>query len=221
MNAHTLRVLEYEQIKTMLAGYASCELGKRVITGLEPRCDEEAVRRALQETSEAQRLIDVAGSIPLGGVHDVREAVRAAAMGSLLEASTLLSVADTFGAAWRLRAFVLKREEEAPHLAERARHLGGCSAIVEEIRRCINERGEVERVLGELAGRIGARAPEATGTLEVLGEIDFVAAKAKLGFALRCSEPVINNTGEVKLRQARHPLLRGDVVPIDVRLGEA
>src|SRR5437660_7183629 len=96
MNAHTLRVLEYEQIKTMLAGYASCELGKRVVAGLEPRCEEEAVRRALQETSEAQRLIDVAGSIPLGGVHDVREAVRAAQMGSLLEATTLLSVADTF-----------------------------------------------------------------------------------------------------------------------------
>src|SRR5437763_9376378 len=143
MNAHTLRVLEYEPIKTMLTGYASCELGKRVVAGLEPRTDEEAVRRALQETSEAQRLMDVAGSIPLGGVHDVREAVRAAAMGSLLEATTLLSVADTFGAARRLRAFVLKREEEAPNVAERARHLGDFTAIEEEIRRCINDRGEV------------------------------------------------------------------------------
>src|SRR5262249_50346873 len=49
---------------------------------------------------------------------------------------------------------------------------------------------------------------------------DFIAAKAKLGFALRCSEPVINDAGVVKLRQARHPLLKGDVVPIDVKLGE-
>src|SRR2546428_726766 len=96
MNAHSLRVLEYEQIRTMLAGYASCELGKHVIAGLEPQTSEEAIRRALLETTEAQRLLDTAGGIPLGGIHDVREAVRAAAMGSLLEASTLLSIADTF-----------------------------------------------------------------------------------------------------------------------------
>ena len=51
MNAHTLRVLEYEQIKTMLAGYASCELGKRVIAALEPQNREEVVRRALQEVA--------------------------------------------------------------------------------------------------------------------------------------------------------------------------
>jgi DNA mismatch repair protein MutS2 len=323
MNAHSLRVLEYEQIKTLLAGYATCELGKHVVAGLAPSADEDAVRRGLRETSEAQRLLDGASSVPMGGIHDVREAVRAAAMGSMLEASTLLLVADTLGASRRLRAFILKREEEVPTLADRARHLGDFAAIEEEVRRCINERAEVvdeasstlgrtrremkvaqgrmmerlnsllrnsayrdmiqdpvitvrddrycipvkteyrvqfgglvhdqsasgstvfmeptavvelgnelrqlaikerqevERILGELSGRIGARAPEATVTLEVLGEIDFVLAKAKLGFTLRCAEPVINSTGAVLLRQARHPLLRGDVVPIDVRLGEA
>src|SRR5262249_42929691 len=131
MNAHSLRVLEYEQIRSMLAGYASCELGKRVIAGLEPQTNEPAIRRALQETTEAQRLLDTSGGIPLGGIHDVREAVRAAAMGSLLEASTLLSIADTFGAARRLRAFVLKHAEEVPNLAERARHLGDFTAIEE------------------------------------------------------------------------------------------
>jgi dsDNA-specific endonuclease/ATPase MutS2 len=109
MNAHSLRVLEYEQIKTMLAGYASCELGKRAIAGLAPEADEERVRRALRETSEAQRLMDVGGGVPLGGIHDVRDAVRAAAMGSLLDAGTLLSIADTLGASRRLRTFILKR----------------------------------------------------------------------------------------------------------------
>jgi len=58
MNAHSLRVLEYEQIKTMLAGYATCELGKHVIAGLAPSADEDQVRRGLRETSEAQRLLD-------------------------------------------------------------------------------------------------------------------------------------------------------------------
>src|SRR2546425_1103412 len=86
MNAHTLRVLEYEQIKAMLAGYASCELGKRIIAELQPHAGEADVRRALRETSEAQRLLDTGGGIPLGGIHDVRDAVRAAAMGSLLDA---------------------------------------------------------------------------------------------------------------------------------------
>jgi len=85
----------------------------------------------------------MASGVPLGGIHDVREAIRVAAMGSLLEASTLLLVADTLGASRRLRAFILKREEEVPTLADRARHLGDFTAIEEEVRRCINERGEV------------------------------------------------------------------------------
>src|SRR5262249_41269535 len=37
---------------------------------------------------------------------------------------------------------------------------------------------------------------------------------------MRATEPAINTRGTLRLRQARHPLLRGEVVPIDVQLGD-
>jgi DNA mismatch repair protein MutS2 len=322
MNAHTLKVLEYRSVQEMLAGYASCDLGKQVIAELAPMDDEAPVRRALQETSEAKRLLDTAGQIPLGGIHDIRQAVRAAAIDAMLEPGALLDVADTLAASRRLRGFLLKRAEELPLLGEIARNLDEFPQIEEEIRRCISDKGEVvdaaspalgrirremriahgrmmerlnsllrssatrdmiqdpvvtmlddrycipvkaeyrvqfgglvhdqstsgatvfmeptavvelgnelrqlairerqevERVLRDLSGRVGRHATSLEGTLYLLGQIDFIAAKAKLSFALRATEPQINARGVVSLRQARHPLLQGEVVPIDVRLGD-
>src|SRR5690606_37834921 len=37
----------------------------------------------------------------------------------------------------------------------------------------------------------------------------------------RATRPVLNGLGVIRLRRARHPLLKGDVVPIDVHLGDS
>src|SRR3712207_2048122 len=118
MNAHALKVLEYRQVREMLAEYASCELGKERIAALAPMDEEVPVCHALKETSEAKQLLETAGQIPLGGIHDVRTPVRSAAIGAMLEPGTLLDVAETLAGTRRLREFLVKREETAPRLAE-------------------------------------------------------------------------------------------------------
>src|SRR5688500_11601666 len=106
MNAHTLRVLEYEQVRLLLAEQISTDLGHERVAELAPLDDEKDIARLLQETAEARRLIDVAGSMPLGGIHDVRHAVETAAREGLIEAAELLNVADTIASARRLRGFL-------------------------------------------------------------------------------------------------------------------
>ncbi len=81
------------------------------------------------------------------------------------------------------------------------------------------ERDEVARILAALSGEVGAVAEEFSRTLEVLAGIDLIAAKARLSIEMRGSAPTLNSEGAVELRSARHPLLSGTVVPIDVRLG--
>lgn len=81
------------------------------------------------------------------------------------------------------------------------------------------EREEVEKVLTELTKEVAASSGDGLATMEVLGHIDFVYAKASLSIALNATEPTLNQTGWMRFVQARHPLLSGDVVPIDVELG--
>lgn len=81
------------------------------------------------------------------------------------------------------------------------------------------EREEVDKVLRQLGEAVAKVAPEILATVEILGHIDFVTAKAKLSIAQDAVEPALNKNGWVSLIQARHPLLSGYVVPIDVELG--
>lgn len=84
----------------------------------------------------------------------------------------------------------------------------------------IEEREEIARLLRELSVRIGEASPEIRRAYEALGQIDFAVAKALLAEAMLASKPQLRDDGALKFLQARHPLLTGDVVPIDVWLGD-
>jgi DNA mismatch repair protein MutS2 len=84
----------------------------------------------------------------------------------------------------------------------------------------IEERQEVERILAELSDLVGSEAPYIILAVELLAEIDLQLAKARYASVVRGSAPRLNAEGRLHLRQARHPLLTGRVVPIDFWLGQ-
>jgi DNA mismatch repair protein MutS2 len=95
---------------------------------------------------------------------------------------------------------------------------------VRELR--LAEEREVRRVLQRLTDQLGARAEEATRSLEALGELDLIHAKAKLARKMQAALPPpgdvdgwLGTGGSTRLVRARHPLLRGTVVPIDIEVG--
>lgn len=84
----------------------------------------------------------------------------------------------------------------------------------------VKEREEIEKVLAKLSVQLGAVADRIRAALNVIGLIDSIAARAKLSLLHSGTEPELNDKGIVDLRSARHPLLEGEVVPIDVTLGK-
>ncbi len=95
---------------------------------------------------------------------------------------------------------------------------------VRELR--LAEEREVRRVLQRLTDLLGARADEALRSVEALGELDLVRARARLAKKMRCALPLpgevdswLGTGGSYRLKRARHPLLRGEVVPIDIEVG--
>ena len=69
------------------------------------------------------------------------------------------------------------------------------------------ESKEVNRILRELTARLSAHAPLLQVWHDILGEYDFIRAKAKLAADMNGSLPLLVDKAHVLLRQAYHPLL--------------
>ena len=82
------------------------------------------------------------------------------------------------------------------------------------------ENEEVRRILKELSEQVGFNKDKLILNLETLARLDFAFAKARYALVLKATEPEISEDGYFKVRKARHPLLKGEVVPVDFTLGE-
>ena len=84
-----------------------------------------------------------------------------------------------------------------------------------------DEEQEILKILQKITSLIGERTQEINDSVLSLGEIDFIYARAALADKMKAVEPKLNQDGFINLIQARHPLLQGPVVPIDINLGKA
>ena len=84
----------------------------------------------------------------------------------------------------------------------------------------LKEKKEIERILAELSSEAAAHAEDINLDYSMLVQLDVIFAKAKLAYRMRAWAPIMNDTGRVELRNARHPLIDPQkVVPISLRLG--
>ena len=90
------------------------------------------------------------------------------------------------------------------------------------------EKKEVERVLREVTGLVGAEASSILHSLVIIGELDYYWASAVLSRDLDATAPSLNLDGRLSIRDGRHPVLLetarrsgGEVVPLNLDLGTA
>jgi DNA mismatch repair protein MutS2 len=85
----------------------------------------------------------------------------------------------------------------------------------------LREEREIEIILYRLSGLVATHAADLEIDADVLGQLDFVFACAKLAKRHKASLPLMNDRGYVRIRKGRHPMLdAGRVVPLDIRLGD-
>ena len=83
------------------------------------------------------------------------------------------------------------------------------------------EREEIERILLELSGQVGAQSEMIEGNIYVLTRLDFIFAKGHLSREMNAVLPHMNDQGRIRLVRVRHPLIpREKVVPCDLWLGQ-
>ena len=95
----------------------------------------------------------------------------------------------------------------------------------------MEERHEIERILGDLSAKVGAHEAELSRSITLVAEVDLALAKARYARKARAAEPILTAFGEngketmgeragvLKLIEARHPLLAEKAVPFTVEIG--
>ncbi|KPU46379.1 endonuclease MutS2 [Oxobacter pfennigii] len=83
------------------------------------------------------------------------------------------------------------------------------------------ERAEIERILSELTQKVEENLDNISVNNDILSQLDFIFAKAKLAIDLKCMPPSINDEGYINLKNSRHPLIDPDVVvPNNIIVGK-
>ena len=84
----------------------------------------------------------------------------------------------------------------------------------------IEEEIEIEKILQELSSLFEPYIEELKSSLDLIGKLDFIFAKAKYSKEIKGITPKINGKKEINLINARHPLIAKEkAVPISVNLG--
>ena len=84
----------------------------------------------------------------------------------------------------------------------------------------LKEREEINRILEALSKAVYENITEISNNFNILGEFDFIFAKAKYGSFINGTMPNVNDKGIIDIIQGRHPLIdREKVVSSDIYLG--
>ena len=85
----------------------------------------------------------------------------------------------------------------------------------------LEEQKEIEVILSTLSQQTAEQTDSIRANLNIMVQLDVIFARASLAMDMNATEPIFNDEGRIRLKQARHPLIdKKKAVPIDIRLGD-
>jgi DNA mismatch repair protein MutS2 len=138
-----LELLEFHKIREILAGFTSFSASRELVLDLAPLPDEEEVRLRLRQSAEARRLLSLSPDFHIGEVVDIREMVKMAARGKILDPKSLLEIEKTLAAAHRLKRHLMNLPQELPLLSGLAGDIVAMDQIEKDIGDCLSPNGDL------------------------------------------------------------------------------
>ena len=141
MDAKSLRLLEFPDVRARLADQTSFPVSRRLAEALEPSADAVLVARALDETDEARGFLTEHPGARIGGARDIAPWTDRAVRGGRLEPGNLLEILATLETTRRLRGTL--GEERRPLLRELGRSLQPLPSLSARLSQSIDPSGEL------------------------------------------------------------------------------
>ncbi len=168
MNETTFHKLDFDALREIIAGHCATGLGKQLARAMTPAAKPRVVREWLTQVRELIAAADEFGLPPMGGVHDIRDHVRASGFPAPLEADVLAKIADTLAATGSLRSWLLKILPSVPSLAGLSERIADLGEIAEAINHSIDERGQVRDSASRRLATVRAAIEDARSRVRTL-----------------------------------------------------
>jgi DNA mismatch repair protein MutS2 len=192
MDKHTIDILGYEKALNIISRYAATEAGRQRVLAVSPFEDVSEVTSRLKMISEMKTLLEWDKSIPLSGVHEVREPIsRAKTPGAVLDAKTILLIGMVAKAAGLVRRFVGDNREKAVRLWTLASDLRELGGLEERIDSAIDEDTNIKDTASEKLRRI--RHDKSRVSSRIASALSDILAKENLQPHLQESIVTIRN----------------------------
>ena len=143
MDTHTLDLLDFDKIRSLVAARAAGSLGKAAAQAIEPSLDPGEIHDRQTLTTEMVEALGSGLKPPFGGLHDIRHLARRASKESVLEAEELAETVETLRAVGNLATWLLKVGEQFPRLGGMRQDVGEFSGLAVAIEGCLDNRGKV------------------------------------------------------------------------------
>ncbi len=143
MDSKSLELLEFPQIREILAGFTSFSASRELALNLQPLSDYDQILLRLKQSTEARQVLSLEPGFSIGEVKDVRETAKLATLGKILEPKDLVEIGQTLAAMSQLRRSLKLIASEFPLLWAIADGIVELKPLEKEIGRCIAPNGEV------------------------------------------------------------------------------
>lgn len=162
MDQHTLDALDFERIRTLLAGFALTGLGRELAARIEPVTRASLVQRWYTQIEELRTHSEAHGQPPFGGLSDVRELVRRCAPPLRVTVEDVARIGDALAATHELARYLSTLPDSAAELRHLADRIGDFQILSERIRETIDERGRMRDHASRKLARIRGEIESAT-----------------------------------------------------------
>ena len=166
VNDATFDKLELHEVRETLASYCGSSLGKRLARSMTPATKTRQVREWLDQVRELMVVAEEYSMPPLGGVHDIREQVRAAAFPAPLEPDALADIAETLSATANLCGWFEKIGDTAPSLQRLGQRVENLSFLADVINEVVDSRGKVRDYASPKLAAIRGTIEQARGRIK-------------------------------------------------------
>ncbi|HEV8489212.1 MAG TPA: endonuclease MutS2 [Candidatus Limnocylindrales bacterium] len=184
MDARSLDLLEFPQVRARLAELTSFPPSRRLAEALVPENDPVLVARSLDETDQARALRTERAEVGVGAAHDIGPWIERAVRGGRLDPEHFLEIAETLDATSRLATSFA--DERRPLLRALGRELHPLPALRSTLGRSFDPVGELLDTASPRLG--GLRAAVRVAYDRLRRRLDALVG-SELGGALQ--EPIV------------------------------
>ena len=149
MNSY--RALEFDKILEQLADNALSDIVKARCLALVPSLKEEEVKRRMDETTQAKRILEKIGTPPLPSMVELQKVIGLIALDAVLAPEQIAHILAFLISCRRIKAYLKKAEATNTNIAWYGGTIDPLPELENEIDRCIRNGGVDDKASAQLA----------------------------------------------------------------------